>query len=151
MNITKKIVNFARLKSPYFLHFDCTGCNGCTIETLACITPRYDVERFGMVEKGNPRHSDILIVNGAVNKKMESRLLRIYDAMPGPKAVISVGACGTTQGVFKDAYNIGKPIDEIIPVDVYVPGCPPKPEAIIDGVVKALAVWKQRLEGGETK
>ncbi len=147
MAILKKIVNFARLKSPYLLHFDCTGCNGCTIETLACITPRYDVERFGIVEKGNPRHSDILVVNGSVNKKMEPRLKRIYEGMAHPKAVVAVGACAISKGIFFDAYNNGKPIDKIVPVDIYVPGCPPKPEAIIDGIVKALGLWKERLEG----
>ena len=145
-SILKKIINISRTKSPFILHFDATGCNGCSIETLACLTPRYDIERFGAVEKGNPRHADILLVSGALSIKIAPRLKRIYEQMPEPKAVISLGACGITGGIFRDAYNICGPLDKIIPVDVYVPGCPPKPEAIIDGMIKGLAIWKKKLD-----
>ncbi len=141
----KKIINHSRIKSPHILHFDASGCNGCSIETLACLTPRYDIERFGAVEKGNPRHADILIVSGALSHKSSPRLKRLYEQMPEPKAVISLGACGISSGVFKDAYNICGPLDKIIPVDIYVAGCPPKPEAIINGMLKALALWKKKL------
>ena len=144
--IIKKIINLSRAKSPFILHFDATGCNGCSIETLACLTPRYDIERFGAVEKGNPRHADILLVSGALSYKIAPRLKRIYEQMPEPKAVISLGACGITGGVFRNAYNICGPLDKIIPVDVYVPGCPPKPEAIIDGMIKGLTIWRNKLD-----
>ena len=87
---------------------------------------------------GTPRHADVLLVTGAVTKPMLSRLKRIYDQTPDPKAVVVVGGCGASGGVFYDSYNIAGPIDEVIPVDIYVPGCPPRPEAIIDGVVKAV-------------
>ncbi len=146
MAIIKKIINLSRAKSPFILHFDATGCNGCSIETLACLTPRYDIERFGAVDKGNPRHADILLVSGALSFKIAPRLKRIYEQMPEPKAVISLGACGITSGVFRDAYNICGPLDKIIPVDIYVPGCPPKPEAIIDGIIKGLAIWRKKLD-----
>ena len=146
VNIFSKILNLSRKKSPWILHYDTGGCNGCDIEILATLTPMYDVERFGIVEKGNPRHSDILIVTGAVTIKSKSRLKKIYDQMPNPKAVIAVGSCGITKGIFKDAYNVCGPVDKIIPVDMYVPGCPPKPEAIIDGVVKTIALWEKKFK-----
>ncbi len=145
IKIISELLKKAKAKSPWILHYDTGGCNGCDIEILATLTPHYDVERFGIVEKGNPRHSDILIVTGAVTKKSRPRLKRIYEQMPSPKAVVAVGSCAITKGIFHDAYNICGPIDKIIPVDVYVPGCPPKPEAIIDGIIKAIGVWKNKL------
>lgn len=113
------------------------SCNGCDIEILAALTPRYDLERFGIVLVGSPRHADVLLVTGAVTRQMEPRLKRIYAQTPDPKVVIVVGCCGTEGGVFHESYNLVGPVDQIIPVDVYVPGCPPRPEAIIEGVVKA--------------
>ena len=121
LTILKKIINHTRIKSPHILHFDASGCNGCSIETLACLTPRYDIERFGAVEKGNPHHADTLIVSGALSYKSSRRLKRLYEQMPEPKAVISLSACGISNGVFKDAYNICGPLDKIIPADIYSP------------------------------
>lgn len=144
--IGDKIVCYARRKSPWILHFDTGGCNGCAIETFAVLTPRYDIERFGGLSKANPRHSDILIISGAVTKKIESRLRRVYEQTPEPKAVIAVGSCAISKGVFHDAYNISGPLDRIMPVNVYVPGCPPKPEAILQGLLKALDIWRMRYK-----
>ena len=138
------IINYARRKSPWILHLDTGGCNGCSIEIFALLTPKYDVERFGVPSKQNPRHSDVLIIDGAVSKKIAPRVKRIYEQTPEPKVVMAVGACAITKGIFHDAYNITGPLDKIIPVDVYVPGCPPKPEAIIDGLVKALSLWRKK-------
>lgn len=143
----RKIVNYSRMKSPWVLHLDTGGCNGCTIEIFATLTPRYDVERFGVVEKGNPRHADIFLVDGSVTKKIEPRLKRIYEQIPEPKVVIAIGSCAISTGIFNGAYNISGPLDRIIPVDVYVPGCPPRPEAIIDGMLKALRLWEMKLYG----
>ena len=126
------------------MHFDCGSCNGCDIETLACLTPVYDVERFGVVNVGNPKHADILLVSGTVNHRNKRVLKKIYDQIPEPKAVVALGACGLSGGVFREAYNVVGGIDKVIPVDVYVYGCPPKPEAIIDGVVKAVEVFKTK-------
>lgn len=128
----------AAVKSPWLLHFDCGSCNGCDIEVLACLTPVYDVERFGIVNMGNPKHADVLLVTGAVNQRNYRVLKNIYDQMPEPKAVIAIGACACSGGVFKDCYNTLGGVDQVIPVDVYVPACAAKPEAIIDGVVAAL-------------
>ncbi len=135
----KSFMKKARMKSPWIMHFDCGSCNGCDIETLACLTPVYDVERFGLVNVGNPKHADILLVTGTVNHRNKKVLKNIYDQIPEPKAVIALGACGTSGGVFREAYNVVGGVDQVVPVDVYVPGCPVKPEAIIDGVVQALA------------
>ncbi len=136
----------ARAKSPWIMHFDCGSCNGCDIEVLACLTPLYDVERFGIVNVGNPKHADVLLVTGTVNYRNQKVLKNIYDQMPEPKAVIAIGACGNTGGVFREAYNVVGGVDQVIPVDVYVPGCPARPEAIIDGVVAGLAKFAEKVE-----
>ncbi len=134
----ENIIRKSRIKSPWLLHFDCGSCNGCDIEVLACLTPLYDIERFGIINVGNPMHSDLLLVTGTVNHRNKKVLLNLYDQMPGPKVVVAVGACALSGGIFREAYNVLGGIDKVLPVDIYVPGCPAKPEAIIDGVVMAL-------------
>jgi len=134
----KKIFARARSKSPWLLHFDCGSCNGCDIEVLACLTPVYDVERFGIINVGNPMHADVLLVTGTVNPRNKRVLRNLYEQMPHPKAVVAVGSCGLTGGIFREAYNVVGGVNKVIPVDVYVPGCPARPEAIIDGVIFAM-------------
>ncbi|MFW6148374.1 MAG: NADH-quinone oxidoreductase subunit B family protein [Atribacterota bacterium] len=124
-------------RSLWVFHLNTGSCNGCDIEIVALLTPRYDVERFGIKLVGSPKHADVLLVTGPVNRKMLPRLKLIYEQTPDPKAVIVVGTCGTSGGVFYDSYNLVGPVDKHIPVDVYVPGCPIRPEAIINGVLKA--------------
>jgi NADH-quinone oxidoreductase B subunit len=133
---------WARINSPWAIHFNSGSCNGCDIEILATLTPRYDVERFGIKLQGSPRHADVLICTGPVTRQARERLIRIYEQMPDPKFVIAVGSCALTGGAFQGCYNIMGGIDQVIPVDAYVPGCPPRPEAIIDGVVKLLTALK---------
>ncbi|MHA1594476.1 MAG: NADH-quinone oxidoreductase subunit B family protein [Candidatus Baldrarchaeia archaeon] len=145
MGILDRMVKWARIRSPWILHFNTGGCNACDIEVLAVLTPRFDVERFGILLKGSPRHADVLVVTGPVTRQVAKRLKRIYYQMPEPKFVMAVGACAVSGGVFRGAYNVHMGLDQVLPVDVYVPGCPPKPEAIIDGVVKLL---KKLEEGG---
>ena len=134
---------WARTNSLWAVHFNSGSCNGCDIEILATITPRYDVERFGIKLQGSPRHADILICTGPVTLQARDRLLRTYEQMPSPKFVMAVGSCAISGGVFRKCYNVVGRIDEVIPVNVYVPGCPPRPEAIIDGVVKLLQSLRQ--------
>jgi len=131
-------------RSPWMVHFNCNSCNGCDIEVLACLTPLYDVERFGVLHVGNPKHADILLVTGSVNHRNAPVLRNVYDQMPEPRLVVALGACGATGGIFSTGYNVLGGIDKVIPVDVWVPGCPPRPEAIIDGVLQAVTIWKER-------
>ena len=138
MKTVDLIVNWARVKSPWILHFNTGACNACDIEIVAALTPRYDLERFGVMLKGTPRHADVLVCSGPVTKKIKCRLKRIYDQMPEPKFVIAVGSCACSGGVFDGCYNVESGIDEVLPVSAYIPGCPASPQAIIDGVVKLL-------------
>ncbi len=133
--------------SPWLVHFNTGACNGCDIEVLAAITPHYDPERFGIKLAPSVRHGDILIVTGAVTKKAGERLKRLYEQMPEPKFVVAVGACACSGGVFADSYPILAGADKVVKVDMYVPGCPPRPEAILDGIVKLLN--KLGEEGGD--
>lgn len=133
-------------KSPWLVHYDASSCNGCDIEVLACLTPLYDVERFGVLNIGNPKHADIFVVTGSVNEQNKTVIKNIYDQMPEPKVVVAIGACATSGGVFRQCYNVQGGVDKVIPVDVYVPGCAARPEAIIDGVVQALGVLEAKYK-----
>lgn len=138
----------AGFRIPWIVHLDLGGCNGCAIEILACLSPKYGVEKFGTIDKEAAR-ADVLVVNGVVTHKVASILKGLYARTPGPKAVVAVGSCAITKGIFHDSYNLVGPMDKIIPVDVYVPGCPPKPEAIIDGIIRGVSVWKEKSEKAE--
>jgi len=131
-------------QSPWLLHYDASSCNGCDIETLACLTPLYDVERFGVLNTGNPKHADIFLVTGAVNTQSREVIRNLYHQLPEPKVVVAVGICACSGGIFRECYNISGGVDSVIPVDVYVPGCAARPEAIIDGVVRALAILEAK-------
>ena len=145
MGLIQKIVTWARIKSPWVIHFNTGACNACDIEVIAALTPRYDVERFGVILKGSPRHADVLVCSGPVTRQIKDRLIRIYEQMPQPKFVVAVGTCASSGGVFDGLYNVTGGIDTVIPVHAYIPGCPASPEAIIDGVVKLLGA----LESGQ--
>ncbi|MBU0966215.1 MAG: NADH-quinone oxidoreductase subunit B family protein [Proteobacteria bacterium] len=152
MGLIDNLISTARRRSPWLLHFDCGSCNGCDIETLACLTPVYDVERFGVVNVGNPKHADILLVTGTVNLRNREVLAVLFEQIPEPKVVVAIGACGLSGGIFREAPNVVGGVDKVIPVDVYVPGCPARPEAIIDGVVLALEKFREKSKGkGEGK
>ena len=142
MGLTKKIITWARIKSPWIIHFNTGACNACDIEIIAALTPRYDLERFGVLLKGTPRHADVLVCSGPVTRQTEDRLIRIYEQMPEPKFVIAVGSCACSGGVFTGCYNVKGGINSTIPVSAYIPGCPASPKAIIDGAVKLLASLK---------
>jgi len=143
MGIIKTVVNWARIKSPWIIHFNTGACNACDIEIVAALTPIYDVERFGILLKGTPRHADVLVCSGPVTRQIECRLKRIYEQMAEPKFVVAVGSCACSAGVFKGCYNVASGVDAVIPVSLYIPGCPASPQAIIDGVVKLLNSLKE--------
>jgi NADH-quinone oxidoreductase B subunit len=142
MALREKIVAWARRKSPWILHFNTGACNACDIEIIAALTPRYDVERFGVVLKGTPRHADVLVCSGPVTRQIRDRLVRIYEQMAEPKFVVACGTCACSGGVFQGCYNVLSGIDAVLPVSAYVPGCPASPTAIVDGVVKLLSTIK---------
>ncbi len=142
LQMMTQVKTWARINSPWAIHFNSGSCNGCDIEILATLTPRFDVERLGIKLQGSPRHADVLICTGPVSLQARERLIRIYEQMPDPKFLIAVGSCGISGGVFSDCYNVVGSIDEVIPVNVYVPGCPPRPEAIIYGVAQLLESLK---------
>ena len=134
-------------RSPWVLHYNATSCNGCDIELIVSLTPLYDLERFGIINTGNPKHADILVVTGSVNEKSTQVLRNLYDQMPNPKVVVAVGICAISGCVFQDCYNVLGGVDKVLPVDVYVPGCAARPEAIIDGVLKACDILDAEIRG----
>jgi len=123
-------------KSIYVFHLSSGSCNNCDIEIIDALTPRFDLERFGIQLVGSIKHADVLLCTGSCNRLSAERVRRLYEQVPKPCFVVAFGACGCSRGLFKDSYNTVEPLDKIIPVDAYIPGCPPKPEAIIDGIVK---------------
>ena len=133
-------------KSPWIMHYDASSCNGCDIEVLAALTPMYDVERFGIINTGNPKHADILVITGSINEQNIEVVKNLYNQMPEPKVVIAVGICACSGCVFRECYNVMGGVDKVIPVDVYVPGCAARPEQIIDGVVTALGIMEKKKE-----
>lgn len=147
MRLFDQLVSQARQRSPWLFHLNTGGCNGCDIELVACLTPRYDVEQLGIRLEGSPRHADILCVSGPVTRTTRAALETIYGQMPDPKVVVAIGSCPATGNVFDGSPTITGPLDRIVPVDVYVPGCPPRPDAIIQGIAQAVRILAQKGEG----
>lgn len=145
--LARRAAGHARLKSPWIIHYDCGSCNGCDIELLACLTPTFDAERLGVVNVGNPKHADILVVTGAVNRRNSRVLENLYREMGHPKAVVAVGTCAASGGLFRDCPNVIAGVDQVVPVTVYVPGCPARPQDIMAGIQLAAL----RLAGEETR
>ena len=127
------------LKSPWVFHLSTGSCNNCDIETLDCLTPRFDIERFGMLLAGSIKHADVLLVTGSCNRKSAERLKKLYEQAPKPVVVLAIGGCACTGSMFRDSYNWDGPVSDYIPVDAFIPGCPPKPEAMISAVAKLIA------------
>ncbi len=138
-----------RKKSPWILHYNAGSCNGCDIEILAALGPKFDLERFGVINTGNPKQSDIFLVTGPVTYRSRERLVELYTQIPEPKVVVAVGSCTSTGGVFRGMYNTEDGIDRYIPVDVYVAGCASSPQLIIDGLVTALEILETKSKAIE--
>ena len=134
----KRLTRWSRIKSPWILHLNSGACNACDIEIVAALTPRFDIERLGVLLRASPRHADVIVATGPVTRQIKDRIIRIYDQTPDPKFVVAVGACAMSGCVYRGAYNIMGGLDQVIPVTAYVPGCPARPDAILDGVVKLL-------------
>jgi len=138
--------NWALKKSLWVYHVNTGACNNCDIEVLELLTPRYDIERFGIQLTGSPRHADVLIVSGICSRQSEPRLQEVYEQTPKPCVVMCVGSCALSGGIFKDGYHRRKNVDQAIrevdpnAIIAYVPGCPPKPEAMISAVIKVIGI-----------
>ena len=133
-------------RSVYVYRVDCGGCNGCEIEIFAALTPLFDVERFGIKVVSSPRHADVLVYTGSMTRSMRVPALRAYHAAPDPKICVAYGACGCSGGIFHDLYCVWGGADKFIPIDVYIPGCPPTPAATIYGFAIALGLLGQKLK-----
>ena len=131
--------------SLWVFHTNVGGCNGCDIEVLDALTPYFDVERLGMRLVGSPRHADVLLVCGPVTRPMREPLKRLYNSVPDPKIVIAIGACAVGGGPWFDTYNVVGGVDKVIPVDMYIPGCPARPEAILHGVAQLLGAAEKKV------
>ena len=141
----EKITQKAFAKALWVYHANTGACNGCDIEVINTLTPYYDAERFGIKLVGSPRHADVLLVTGPVTRPMEGSLRRLYEATPAPKLVFAVGSCPTDGGIWYDSYNVVGGLDKVIPVNFYIPGCPPRPEAILYGVAQALGLVPKKV------
>ena len=137
--VLERLVNWARVSSPWILHFNSGSCNGCDIEIVASLMPTYDLERFGILLKATPRHADVLVCTGPVTLQQVDRLKRIYEQMAEPKFVVAAGSCACSGEVFRGLYGCREGIDSVIPVNAYIPGCAVRPDAVINGVTKLLA------------
>lgn len=134
----ERLVHWSRVKSPWVLHLNTGACNACDIEILAALMPRFDLERFGILLRGTPRHADVIVCTGPITRQNRDRVLRIYEQVPDPKFVVAVGACAMSGCVYRGSYNANLGVDQVLPVNAYIPGCPIRPDALIDGVVKLL-------------
>ena len=129
-------------KSLWVFHVSASPCNNCDIEILDLLTPRYDVERFGVQLVGSIRHADVILLTGIVNQKVAPMVKHLYEQAPKPIFVVGVGTCPMSGCCFKDSYNVVPRREDVIPIDVYIPGCPPKPEAMIEALAKLMGVLR---------
>ena len=132
-------------KSLWVYHVNAGACNGCDIEVINVLTPYYDAERFGIKLVGSPRHADVLLVSGPVTRPIVPHLKRLWDAVPAPKLVFAIGSCACGGGIWFDTYNVVGGANKVLPVNFYIPGCPPRPEAIVYGVALALGAVSKKV------
>lgn len=144
MAMLKKLIEKGCQKSPWIYHINTGSCNGCDIELVSVITPRYDAERLGFKLAGSPKHADIVVVSGPITEQSRERLIRILSQIPEPRVIVSIGSCPVSGNVFKGSYSVAGPLDKYVPIDVSIAGCAPKPEAVIAGLAKAAEIFKEK-------
>jgi membrane-bound hydrogenase subunit mbhJ len=144
MKLWNRLMCICRRRSPWLFHMNAGSCNGCDIELVASLTPRYDAEQLGARLEGSPRHADILCISGPVTHNTVQAIKTVYGQVYGPKAVVAIGSCPASANAFIDSRTLDGPLDKHIPVDVYVPGCPPRPDSILQGIAKAAEILAAR-------
>jgi len=144
VNIWKRILCTCRRRSPWLFHMNAGSCNGCDIELVASLTPRYDVEQLGILVQGSPRHADILCITGPVTHNTQKPIQTVYRQVCDPKVVVAIGSCPASTNAFVGSPMVDGPLNRHIPVDVFVPGCPPRPDAIIEGIAKAAQIVAEK-------
>jgi membrane-bound hydrogenase subunit mbhJ len=144
MSWWNRLLCYCRRRSPWIFHMNSGSCNGCDIELVAALTPRYDAEQLGVLLQGSPRHADIVCVTGPVTRTAAPAIRRVFDQVCGPKAVVAIGSCPATTNVFIHSRTLEGPLDKHLPVDVFVPGCPPRPDAIVRGIATAAGLLATR-------
>ncbi len=144
MDYLKKLIDDSASKSPWIYHINAGSCNGCDIELVSVLTPRYDAERLGFKLTGTPRHADIVVVTGPVTLQTRDRVIRTISQVPEPRVIVSMGSCPRSGNVFKGSYSVAGPLEKYVHVDVSVAGCTPKPEAVIAGLAKAAEILKEK-------
>jgi Ni,Fe-hydrogenase III small subunit len=136
-------------KSLWVYHCNVGACNGCDIEVIDVLTPYYDAERFGIKLVGSPRHADAILVCGPITRHVLPYFQRLYEAVPKPKLVVAIGSCACGGGIWHDTYNVVGGVEKVVPVDLFVPGCPPRPESILYGVAVAMKLAPKRVHAIE--
>jgi Ni,Fe-hydrogenase III small subunit len=144
MKLWNRLMCTCRRRSPWIFHMNSGSCNGCDVEIIASHSPRYDAEQLGVRQEGSPRHADILCVTGPVTRNSVQAIKTVYGQVYGPKAVVAIGSCPATSNVFDGSRTLAGPLNRHIPVDVFVPGCPPRPDAIVQGIAKAAEILAAR-------
>ena len=142
----KKLIEESTGKSPWLFHINAGSCNGCDIELVSVLTPRYDAERLGFKLTGTPRHADIVVVTGPVTKQSLPRVLSAISQVPEPRCIVTMGSCPQSGNVFKGSYSVAGPLSKYVHVDVDVAGCAPKPEAVIDGLALAAKILQLAIQ-----
>ena len=140
----EKLITESTGKSPWLFHINAGSCNGCDIELVAVLTPRYDAERLGFKLAGSPRQADIVVVTGPITKQSLPRVLRAISQVPEPRCIVTMGSCPQSGNVFRGSYSIAGPLSKYVHVDVDVAGCAPKPEAVIDGLALATKILMEK-------
>ena len=138
------LIEKGREKSPWIYHLNTGSCNGCDIEIMALLGPKYDAERFGVKLTASPKHADIVLITGPVTTQCRERMINVLSQVPEPRVIVSVGSCPASGNVFKDRYSVDGPLDKWTKVDVSVAGCSPKPEAILKGILEAVEILNER-------
>lgn len=151
MGLFSRLLKAARRRSPWVYVLNAGSCNGCDIEIGACLSPRYDLEQIGSLRQGSPKHADILLITGPMTLRSEEAVRSIYAQIPEPKAVVAIGSCPATGNVFAGSPTVEDGVLHVVPVDVFVPGCPPRPQAILAGVQEAARLIAEGKAGGREK